>query len=88
MIAREFSAHLTAPSQAVAQEELATRLKEMLDQMDETDREILTLRHFEELSNNEAAAELGLTKAAASKRYIRALGKLRTVAQDGLEDQL
>lgn len=88
VMAREFSAHLTSPSQAAAQEELASRLTEMLDEMDEMDREILTLRHFEELSNNEAAAELGLTKAAASKRYIRALSKLRAVAQDDLEDQI
>ena len=88
VIAKEFSAHLTTPSQAVAQEELANRLKEMLDEMDDMDREILTLRHFEELSNNEAAAELGLTKAAASKRYIRALTKLRAVAQVDLEDQI
>jgi len=41
------------------------------------DREILILRHFEELTNGEVAAKLGLSKAAASKRYTRALGRLR-----------
>ena len=45
--------------------------------MSALDREILTLRHFEHLSNAEAAAELGLGESAASKRYIRALARLR-----------
>ena len=47
--------------------------------MDEIDREVLTLRHFEELTNNEVAAVLGITKAGASNRYVRALGRLRTI---------
>ncbi len=45
--------------------------------MDPVDREVLALRHFEELSNNETAAVLGLTKTAASNRYIRALKRLK-----------
>ena len=54
----------------------------MLDGLEPLDREILSLRHFEELSNNEAAVELGITKAAASKRYIRALERLRKAVAD------
>jgi RNA polymerase sigma-70 factor (ECF subfamily) len=50
--------------------------------MDPIDREILALRHFEELSNNEVAAELGITKAAASNRYVRALARLSTLLSD------
>jgi RNA polymerase sigma-70 factor (ECF subfamily) len=47
--------------------------------MDPTDREVLALRHFEELSNTEAAAVLGLDKSAASKRYARALIRLKEI---------
>ena len=52
-------------------------LQEALNGMDAVDREVLTLRHFEELSNAEVAQVLGLTKTAASNRYIRALERLR-----------
>jgi RNA polymerase sigma-70 factor (ECF subfamily) len=47
--------------------------------MDPIDREVLTLRHFEELSNSETARVLGLEKTAASNRYIRALKRLKDV---------
>jgi RNA polymerase sigma-70 factor (ECF subfamily) len=40
---------------------------------------MLALRHFEELSNNETALVLGLSKAAASNRYVRALARLKKV---------
>ena len=45
--------------------------------MEPIDREILTLRHFEELSNGEVAQVLNMTKTAASNRYIRALKRLK-----------
>ncbi len=45
--------------------------------MDPIDREVLTLRHFEELNNNEVAQVLGISKTAASNRYVRALARLR-----------
>ena len=47
--------------------------------MDPLDREVLALRHFEELSNGEAAEVLGISKDAASKRHVRALKRLREV---------
>jgi RNA polymerase sigma-70 factor (ECF subfamily) len=47
--------------------------------MDPLDREVLALRHFEELSNGEVAAVLGLTKTAASNRYLRALKRLKAI---------
>ena len=49
--------------------------------MDELDREVLALRHFEELGNNEVAEILGLQKSAASNRYVRALKRLREVLE-------
>jgi RNA polymerase sigma-70 factor (ECF subfamily) len=67
----------TSPSRAVMREEVAARLLEVIRGLDPLDREILALRHYEELSNLEAAQELQITAAAASKRYIRALERLK-----------
>ena len=52
--------------------------------MDPIDREILALRHFEELNNSETAAVLGLHKAAASNRYVRALRRLKEILAPAL----
>jgi RNA polymerase sigma-70 factor (ECF subfamily) len=49
------------------------------------DREVLALRHFEELNNNETAAVLGLHKAAASQRYVRALRRLQEILSPALD---
>ena len=68
---------LTSPSLAAMRAEMQLRLQEALNGMDPLDREVLTLRHFEELSNGETARVLGVHKAAASNRYIRALERLR-----------
>ncbi len=73
--------HLTTPSLAAMRQEVQDQLEELLGTMEPMDREILSLRHFEELTNNEAAEELGITPAAASKRYIRALERLRHVVK-------
>jgi RNA polymerase sigma-70 factor (ECF subfamily) len=68
---------LTSPTRAALRAELQLRLQEVLNAMDPIDREILTLRHFEELNNNETAQVLGISKTAASNRYIRALKRLK-----------
>jgi RNA polymerase sigma-70 factor (ECF subfamily) len=68
---------LTSPTRAARRAELQLKLQEMLNAMEPLDREVLALRHFEELSNGEVAQVLGLSKTAASNRYIRALGRLR-----------
>jgi len=67
----------TRPSVAAIRAERQRRLQEALNAMDPLDREVLVLRHFEELTNTEVARELGLQESAASKRYIRALRKLK-----------
>jgi len=72
----------TTPTQAAVQRELRLQLEEALDRMNTADREVLVLRHFEELSNVEAAAELGIENAAASKRYVRALRRLREILEE------
>lgn len=71
--------HLTSPSVAAARVEVRTRLTEALSEMDPTDREVLALRHFEQLTNAEAAQVLGIQERAAAKRYLRALGRLKTI---------
>jgi RNA polymerase sigma-70 factor (ECF subfamily) len=62
--------------------ELKLRVQEALNNMDENDREVLILRHFEELSNAEAAEVLGIKPSAAVNRYVRALRRLKDVFQD------
>jgi RNA polymerase sigma-70 factor (ECF subfamily) len=71
--------HLTSPSQAALRNEACAQLEEALNRLDPLDREVLTLRHFEELGNNEVAELLGIQRAAASKRYVRALARLKEV---------
>jgi RNA polymerase sigma-70 factor, ECF subfamily len=68
---------LTSPTRAARRAEMQLRLQEIINGMEPLDREILALRHFEELSNGEVAQVLGLSKTAASNRYIRALERLK-----------
>ena len=65
------------PSEAAVRAERKIRLQEALNAMDPIDREILALRHFEQMTNGETATVLGLDKSAASKRYVRALARLK-----------
>ena len=66
-----------SPSQAAIHDEMVARVEATLCAMDPMDREVLVLRHFDELRNNEVAEVLGLSPAAASNRYVRALKRLR-----------
>lgn len=70
---------LTSPSMAAMRAELSASLTQALEEMNDTDREILALRHFEELSNKEVAEVLGIERKAASIRYVRALERLKKV---------
>jgi RNA polymerase sigma-70 factor (ECF subfamily) len=69
----------TSPTQAVVRAERLLRLQEALNTLDPVDREILSLRHFEELTAAEAAEVLGITESAAAKRYFRALKRLKEI---------
>jgi RNA polymerase sigma-70 factor (ECF subfamily) len=73
--------NLPSPSHAANRNEVFARLEQALDQMDPIDREVLALRHFEELSNAETASLLGIQTAAASKRYVRALARLKQILE-------
>lgn len=81
-IAAQIADRNQGPGSAVAQAEEADRLAVALDTMDPVDREVLALRHYEQLSNAEVAEVLGLSVSAASKRYLRALARLRQVLAD------
>jgi len=65
------------PASAAIQQEMQRRLREAIAQLDEDDREVILMRHYEMLANQEVASSLGLTEAAASMRYLRAVRKLR-----------
>ena len=78
-LAAQLLGHQTRPSEAAVRAEAKLRLQEALNGMDPIDREVLALRHFEQLSNAEAARVLQIKETAAGKRYLRALGRLREI---------
>ncbi|XZE53104.1 sigma-70 family RNA polymerase sigma factor [Planctomycetaceae bacterium SH139] len=80
-IANYLIAEMTSPSQAVAKVEEAEQLRRALASMPEMDREVLALRHFELLGNQEVAEVLGISPTAASNRYVRAAAKLGEILQ-------
>ena len=80
-IAQCLIGQLTSPSQAVVKAEEMQALQEGLNSMNEVDREVLALRHFEQLGNNQVAEILGLTPTAASNRYLRAAARLSEILQ-------
>ena len=69
----------TSPTQAAVRAERMMRLQDALNTLDPVDREVLSLRHFEEMTLAETALSLGIEESAAAKRYIRALKRLKTI---------
>jgi RNA polymerase sigma-70 factor (ECF subfamily) len=80
-LAEQLLGKLITPNQATVRAELKLRVQEALNSMDANDREVLILRHFEELSSEEAAQVLGIKPSAAVNRYVRALKRLKDVFQ-------
>jgi RNA polymerase sigma-70 factor, ECF subfamily len=78
-LAAHLLGHLTSPSEAAIRAERRIRMQEVLNTMDPVDREILALRHYEQLSNSEVAEVLDMDKSATSKRYARALVRLKEI---------
>jgi RNA polymerase sigma-70 factor (ECF subfamily) len=82
----EFAVHLCdpglTPSAAATQREIAEKVEQAIERMDEQDREIILMRHYEHLSNLEIAQVLGLNPPAASMRYLRAVRRLREMLQE------
>lgn len=67
------------PAAEALHDELRKRFREAIDLLDDADREIILLRHFEQLANAEAAQVLGLSEAATGMRHLRALRRLRGI---------
>lgn len=78
-LAKQMATSATGPSRHLARKELRTRIRAILGELANLDREILILKHLEELSNSECAAVLGITIVAVKKRYFRALSRVRSL---------
>ncbi len=78
-IAAHIAAQGTSPSKVFEQAERIAKLEQALGDMNEIDREVIALRHFEELTSAETAEVLGIEKSAASKRYVRAIKRLQEI---------
>jgi RNA polymerase sigma-70 factor (ECF subfamily) len=76
-LARQLIASSTTPSRAAQRAELVARLRDALEQLSAESRQVLSLRHYEQLTNAEIAAELGLSPSGASYRYAQAVLALR-----------
>jgi len=78
----ELTAGATGPMTAAGRAEVKVKLDEALGRMDAADREVVALRHYEQLTSAEAAQVLGIRERAAAKRYLRALERLREILSD------
>ena len=89
-LAAQLLGKMTSASKAAIRAEHKLIVQEALNGMDPIDREVLALRHFEHLSNDETAQVLGLSKSAASNRYVRALKRLKEILSSipGLGERL
>jgi RNA polymerase sigma-70 factor (ECF subfamily) len=81
-LAAQLLGALTTPSQAAVKAENRLLVQEALNSMDPTDREVVALKHFEQLSISEIAQVLGLSKAGAGSRYLRAVKRLRSILEN------
>ena len=78
-LAAQLVGKMTSASGVLSRSERMATLQQALNQMKEIDREVIALRHFEELSNAEAANVLGIDEQASSKRYVRAMKRMKDV---------
>jgi RNA polymerase sigma-70 factor (ECF subfamily) len=89
-LAAHLLGRMTSATQAAIRAEHKLLVQEALNSMDPLDREVLVLRHFEQLSNDETALSLGIKKSTASQRYVRALKRLKDILTSipGLREQI
>jgi RNA polymerase sigma-70 factor (ECF subfamily) len=87
-LAAQLLGDLTGASEQARQGELKVRLQDALNSMDALDREVLALRHFEQLSPAETAQVLCIKEKAAGMRYVRALRRLKEILSSLSEDWL
>jgi RNA polymerase sigma-70 factor (ECF subfamily) len=77
----------SSPSERLLREELRGRVQAALAQLSPRDREVLVLRHLEQLTTHETAAVLGITPGAVKTRHLRALERLRSLLGDDLAER-
>ncbi len=80
-LAGQIALSQTSPSGAAMRDEAAASLERAIEQMSQLDQETIALRHFEGLTNSEAAEVLGISVTAASNRYVRALSRLKEILE-------
>jgi len=81
-LVEQLTGGVTGPATAAARAEVKARLEDALGRMDPIDREVLALRHYEHLTSGETAQVLSIREDAASKRYLRAVERLRDILSD------
>ena len=86
VLAAQLLGKQTSPSEAAVRGEIQQKLERLLSSMEPIDREVLTLRHFEQLSNAEAARVLEIQESAASSRYVRAIRRLKHLLDEAKID--
>jgi RNA polymerase sigma-70 factor (ECF subfamily) len=72
----------TNPLARLLRDELCARVQAILGRLATGDREILLLRHLEQLTSPESAEVLGISEEAAKKRYLRAVQRFRRLLGD------
>ena len=87
-MAAQIVGRVTTPSRAMSRVERIAKVEEALNQMEPIDREVIALRHFEELTNVEVAEVLGIGTKTASKRYVRAIKRMKYIVSSipGFDD--
>ena len=79
VLGQQLLAQGSSPSQGLRRQELVSRVRQAVAELSEADREMVLMRTFEQLTNQQAAAVLGIDPATASQRYGRALIRLRAI---------
>ncbi len=81
-VSRQLAASISTPSRVAVRRELQQRVQQHLKSLQPADREILLLRHLEQLPMNEVSTILGVTLAAAQSRYRRAIERMHDLIDD------
>jgi RNA polymerase sigma-70 factor (ECF subfamily) len=87
-LAAQLAGHELTPGTAAAQEEMARLVEAAIAKLPDQDCEIIIMRHYEQLSNQEIALALGLTEPAASMRYLRAIRRLKELMVNPASDSI
>lgn len=80
-MAAQLVGRATSASRAYSRIERIAKLEDALNHMEPIDREVIALRHFEELTNSEVAKVLDIDEQASSKRYVRAMKRMKEIVK-------